>query len=127
MKVGCSHNPVSRIATLQKYHRGKISLVCCVRGSFDAEHNFHTQFSKQFKRKEGDQEWFMVGRAFDVKKFLGNVEYVPVNGFEYAHPFTTKLPRSLCCRLKKAAKESGLKMSAVVKQAAELWLKENNA
>ena len=42
-------------------------------------------------------------------------------------PFSTYLPPSIIKRLKKAAKESGLKMSAVVKQAAELWLKENNA
>jgi len=40
-------------------------------------------------------------------------------------PFSTRLTPSIIKRLKKAAQDSGLKMSAVMKQAAELWLKEN--
>jgi len=42
-------------------------------------------------------------------------------------PFSTRLTPSVIKRLKRAAKESGLKLNAVMKQAAELWLKENNA
>jgi len=46
---------------------------------------------------------------------------------EKIKPVTTRLPVSVLKRLKAAAQESGLKLEAVMKQAAELWLKENNA
>ncbi len=42
-------------------------------------------------------------------------------------PFSTRLTPSIIKRLKKAANDSGLKLNAVMKQAAELWLKANNA
>jgi hypothetical protein len=46
---------------------------------------------------------------------------------ESLKPVTTRLPLPILKRLKKAAQDSGLKLEAVMKQAAELWLKENNA
>jgi len=46
---------------------------------------------------------------------------------EALKPVTTRLPPPLLKRLKKAAEDSGLKLEAIMKQAAELWLKENNA
>lgn len=36
-----------------------------------------------------------------------------------------RIPLALYKRVSKAAKESDLKLSAVVKQALELWLREN--
>lgn len=46
---------------------------------------------------------------------------------EKIKPVTTRLPVSILKRLKLAAQENGLKLEAVMKQAAELWLKANNA
>ena len=39
----------------------------------------------------------------------------------------TKIPESLYNRVRRAAKASDLKLVAVVRQALELWLKENGA
>lgn len=50
-----------------------------------------------------------------------------IKGMEKLKPVTTRLPVSILKRLKGAAQDSGLKLEAVIKQAAELWLKANNA
>ncbi len=128
MKVGSSRNPASRLETLRRFNGPKLRLECCIRGSFKEEREMHQVFSKSFKRREYDREWFRVGKDFDVKAFLGpDAKYVPIDSFEGMVPFTTKLPPSMVGDLRRIGRDEGLTMSEVFQQAAELWLKANNA
>ncbi len=122
MKIGASYDPERRAKQL------KCGLLFTIRGGAGAEKRVLRKFShyrrggEWFKHSQTIASFFAEhsDRVLEIKRKKRSKE----DGLLVV---MTRLPRPLLKELKRKAKSSGMFMETVYRQAAELWLKENNA